>query len=74
MLQEGMPLCVHGEVTDPAVDIFDREREFIDRVLDPLLQRIPDLRVIMEHITTAGVSTPPPGLPYPPSTLVACHQ
>jgi len=53
MADEGMPLCVHGEVTDPAVDIFDREREFIDRVLDPLLQRIPDLRVIMEHITTA---------------------
>ncbi|QDZ02827.1 dihydroorotase [Nitratireductor mangrovi] len=48
----GMPLCVHGEVTDPAVDIFDREAVFIERVLDPLLRRIPELRVVMEHLTT----------------------
>ena len=48
----GMPLCVHGEVTDPAVDIFDREAVFIERVLDPLRRRIPELRVVMEHITT----------------------
>ena len=48
----GLPLCVHGEVTDPAVDIFDREAVFIDRVLDPLRRRIPGLRVVMEHITT----------------------
>lgn len=48
----GMPLCVHGEVTDPAVDIFDREAVFIDRVLDPLRRRIPELRVVMEHLTT----------------------
>jgi dihydroorotase len=48
----GMPLCVHGEVTDPAIDIFDREAVFIDRVLDPLRRRIPELRVVMEHITT----------------------
>ena len=48
----GMPLCVHGEVTDPAIDIFDREAVFIDRVLDPLRRRVPELRVVMEHITT----------------------
>ena len=48
----GMPLCVHGEVTDPAVDIFDREAVFIERVLDPLRRRIPELRVVMEHLTT----------------------
>jgi dihydroorotase len=48
----GMPLCVHGEVTDAAIDIFDREAVFIDRVLDPLRRRIPELRVVMEHITT----------------------
>ena len=52
MAEIGMPLCVHGEVTDPAVDIFDREAVFIDRVLDPLRRRIPGLRVVMEHITT----------------------
>ncbi len=52
MAQVGLPLCVHGEVTDPDVDIFDREAVFIDRVLDPLRNDIPDLRVVMEHITT----------------------
>lgn len=49
----GLPLCVHGEVTDPAVDIFDREAVFIDRVLDPIRRRTPGLRVVLEHITTA---------------------
>jgi dihydroorotase len=49
----GMPLLVHGEVTDPAVDIFDREAVFIDRVLQPLLRDLPGLKVVMEHITTA---------------------
>jgi dihydroorotase len=49
----GLPLCVHGEVTDPEVDIFDREAAFIDRVLDPLRGRLPDLRVVLEHVTTA---------------------
>jgi dihydroorotase len=49
----GLPLCVHGEVTDPAVDIFDREAVFIERVLAPLRARLPELRIVMEHITTA---------------------
>ena len=48
----GLPLLVHGEVTDPAVDIFDREKAFIDSVLLPLLARHPALRVVLEHITT----------------------
>ena len=48
----GMPLLVHGEVTDPSVDLFDRERVFIDTVLQPLLARRPGLRVVFEHITT----------------------
>ena len=52
MAEIGCPLCVHGEVTDPAVDIFDREMVFIDRVLDPLRRQNPDLKVVMEHITT----------------------
>lgn len=52
MAEAGVTLCVHGEVTDPAVDIFDREAVFIDRVLDPLRRRTPGLRVVMEHITT----------------------
>jgi dihydroorotase len=47
-----MPLLVHGEVTDPTVDLFDRERAFIDTVLQPLLAKHPGLRVVFEHITT----------------------
>jgi dihydroorotase len=49
----GMPLLVHGESTDPAVDVFDREAVFIDRTLAPLLEDFPALKVVMEHITTA---------------------
>jgi dihydroorotase len=48
----GMPLLVHGEVTDPAVDLFDRERVFIDEQLIPLRAAFPNLRVVFEHITT----------------------
>ncbi|HMW16262.1 MAG TPA: dihydroorotase [Accumulibacter sp.] len=52
MEELGLPLLVHGEVTDPAVDQFDREQVFIERVLQPLLQRHPALKVVFEHITT----------------------
>lgn len=53
-LQEtGLPLLVHGEVVDSQIDIFDRERVFIDTILEPLLVRYPRLKVVMEHITTA---------------------
>ena len=48
----GLPLLVHGEVTDPQIDIFDREAAFIERRLAPLLERFPALRVVFEHITT----------------------
>jgi dihydroorotase len=49
----GMTLCIHGEVTEPDVDIFDREAVFIDTVLDPLMRDFPELRIVLEHITTA---------------------
>jgi len=52
MADIGLPLCTHGEVTTAEVDIFDREAVFIDTVLAPLRRRLPDLRVVMEHITT----------------------
>lgn len=52
MQQHGLPLLMHGEVTDPAVDIFDREKVFIERHLLPLRERFPDLRMVLEHITT----------------------
>jgi dihydroorotase len=48
----GMPLLIHGEVTDPEIDVFDREAVFIDRVLDRLRRRLPELRIVLEHITT----------------------
>lgn len=47
-----MPLLVHGEVTDPDVDVFDRETVFIDRILAPLVERLPNLKVVFEHITS----------------------
>ena len=52
MAELGLPLLVHGEVTDPAIDIFDREAVFIEQVFQPLLARLPSLRVVFEHITT----------------------
>jgi dihydroorotase len=52
MQRAGLPLLVHGEVTDPAVDIFDREAVFIDQVMIPLRRDLPELKVVFEHITT----------------------
>jgi len=52
MAEIGMVLCVHGEVTDPQVDVFDREAVFIDRVLEPLLRELPELKVVFEHLTS----------------------
>lgn len=52
MAEIGMPLCVHGEVTDSDVDIFDREAVFIDKILKPLRKKVPDLCIVMEHVTT----------------------
>ncbi len=69
-----MPLLVHGEVTDPDVDIFDRERVFLERVLAPLTERFPRLRVVAEHITTreaaAFVTAAPPRIA---ATITAHH-
>ena len=66
MAEIGMPMCVHGEVTEDSVDIFDREAVFIDTVLDPLRRAVPQLRVVMEHITTKDgvdyVASAPEGL------------
>ncbi|CDP06255.1 unnamed protein product [Coffea canephora] len=52
MVKHNMPLLVHGEVTSPEVDIFDREKVFIETVLSPLVQKFPQLKVVMEHVTT----------------------
>jgi dihydroorotase len=53
MAQIGLPLCIHGETTDAEVDIFDREAAFIDRTLAPLRAELPELRIVLEHVTTA---------------------
>jgi dihydroorotase len=52
MEKHDVPLLIHGEVTDPAVDVFDREAVFIERHLSPLVRRFPGLRIVLEHITT----------------------
>jgi dihydroorotase len=52
MQAAGMPLLVHGEVTDPDVDVFDREAVFLERTLAPLVKRFPKLKIVLEHITT----------------------
>lgn len=52
MQKIGMPLLIHGEVTDSAIDIFDREARFIDRVMDPIRRQFPELKIVFEHITT----------------------
>jgi len=53
MERQSMPLLVHGEVTDAEIDVFDREKMFIDRVLQPMMSDFPALRIVFEHITTA---------------------
>lgn len=56
MAQEGILFLVHGEVTDPEIDIFDREAVFIERVMKPVLAAVPGLKVVFEHITTADAA------------------
>ena len=70
----GMPLLIHGEVTDPEVDVFDRETVFIDRVLDPLRRRLPELRIVLEHITTEDAANyVESGGPNLAATITAHH-
>ena len=53
MAESGMPLLIHGELPRPEIDVFDREKAFIDEILLPLIDRIPKLKIVLEHITTA---------------------
>jgi dihydroorotase len=74
MENHGLPLLVHGEVTNPEVDVFDRERVFVERVLSPLIARHPGLKVVLEHVTTLEaaefVTNAPPRVA---ATLTAHH-
>jgi dihydroorotase len=74
MQRSGLPLLIHGEVTDPAVDVFDRELAFIDTVLSPLVRDLPGLRVVLEHITTReAVAFVEAGSPQIAATLTPHH-
>jgi len=74
MQREGLLLLVHGEVTDPDVDIFDREAVFIDRVMQPLRRAMPELKVVFEHITTAEAAQYVAGSDhFTAATLTAHH-
>ena len=74
MQEAGLPLLVHGEVTDPEVDVFDREAVFIERVLAPLTRRLPGLKIVLEHITTRhGIDFVTAGDGHIAGTLTAHH-
>jgi dihydroorotase len=74
MTRIGMPLLIHGEVTDTEVDVFDREAVFIERVLDKLRRRLPELRIVLEHVTTEeAVAYVGAGGPNLAATITAHH-
>ncbi len=74
MERVGLPLLVHGEVTDQAIDLFDREKVFIDTVLAPLIQRFPKLRVVMEHITTKDAAEFVASTPANVAATITAHH
>ncbi len=74
MERVGLPLLVHGEVTDPAIDLFDREKVFIDTVLLPLTQRFPKLKVVMEHITTRDAAEFVAAAPSTVAATITAHH
>jgi dihydroorotase len=74
MQREGLLLLVHGEVTDPEVDIFDREAVFIDRVMLPLRRDFPELKVVFEHITTAEAAQYVADAPGPTAATLTAHH
>jgi dihydroorotase len=69
----GMVLCVHGEVTDPDVDVFDREAVFIQRVLEPVVRDFPKLKIVFEHITTEEAVRFVTRQPYVAATVTPQH-
>ena len=74
MEEVGLPLLIHGEVTNPKVDVFDREQVFIDNVLEPLVARFPQLKVVLEHITTRqAVEFVKSAAPHVGATITAHH-
>jgi dihydroorotase len=74
MEEMGVPLLVHGEVTDPAVDVFDKEKVFIDRVLIPVSQRFPRLKIVFEHVTTREAVEFITGAPSHIAATITAHH
>ncbi|SER20659.1 dihydroorotase [Nitrosomonas sp. Nm51] len=74
MQKNNMPLLIHGEVTDPDVDIFDREKIFIDHILAPLIYRFPELRIVLEHITTQDAVAFISGAPDNIAATITAHH
>ncbi len=74
MQEVGMPFLVHGEVTDPAIDIFDREAVFIDRVMRPLRRDMPALKVVFEHITTKDAAQYVSEAEGPTAATITAHH
>jgi dihydroorotase len=74
MEKHGMPLLVHGEVTDPAVDVFDKEKIFVERVLTPLAARHAGLRIVLEHITTREAAEFVTGSPPRIAATITAHH
>ncbi len=74
MERVGLPLLVHGEATDPKIDLFDREKVFIDTVLLPLTQRFPQMKVVMEHITTQDAAEFVANSPLTVAATITAHH
>jgi len=74
MQDVGMPLLLHGEVTHSEIDIFDREKIFLERVLAPLMQRFPRLRIVLEHITTADAAAFVRDAAHPIAATITAHH
>ncbi|ORE93167.1 dihydroorotase [Stappia sp. 22II-S9-Z10] len=73
MAERGMVLCIHGEVTDHSVDIFDREAVFLERVLAPIRSRVPDLKIVLEHVSTRAAVAFVKEAPNMAATITAHH-
>jgi len=74
MEEHALPLLVHGEVTDPTVDVFDREAVFIERHLIPVMERFPGLRIVLEHITTHQAATFVQAAPPQVAATITAHH
>ncbi len=74
MEEHGLPLLLHGEVTDPDVDVFDRESVFIERYLSRLLRDFPKLKIVLEHITTRGAADFVAGAPANVAATITAHH